>query len=87
MNSEYRITRDKFLSPAEARQLLRTCQEKAIVDIAKGRKTWVTRYALVHFALNTGLRVAEISDLQIGDLHFKGVSDIDLTPQAVPFLA
>lgn len=78
MNSEYRITRDKFLSPAEARQLLRACQEKAIVDVAKGRKTWVTRYALVHLALNTGLRVAEISDLLIGDLHFKGISDMYL---------
>ncbi len=76
MNSyEYRITRDKFLSPAETRQLLKICEEKAIVDTAKGRKTWITRYMLVHLALNSGLRVSELADLEIGDLHITGVSD------------
>jgi site-specific recombinase XerD len=73
--SEYRITRDKFLSSQEARQLLKTCDENSIVDIAKGRKTWVTRHFLVHLALNSGLRVAEIANLQIGDLHLKDISD------------
>ncbi|MCX5871089.1 MAG: tyrosine-type recombinase/integrase [Deltaproteobacteria bacterium] len=78
MNNEYRITRDKFLSPIEARQLLKTCQEKALVDLAYGRSTWITRYMLVHIAFNTGLRVSEIADLQIGDLFLKGISDMYL---------
>lgn len=78
MNNEYRITRDKFLSPAEARQLLKTCQEKALVDTALGRSTWITRYMLVHIAFNTGLRVSEIADLKIGDLFLKGISDMYL---------
>ena len=75
MNSEYRITRDKFLSSNEARQLLKACKEKAMVDAATGRNTWVTRYMLVHLAFNTGLRVSEIADLKIGDLFLKGTSD------------
>ena len=75
MNSEYRITRDKFLSSNEARQLLKACKEKALVDTATGRNTWVTRYMLVHLAFNTGLRVSEIADLKIGDLFLKGTSD------------
>lgn len=78
MNSEYRITRDKFLSSNEARRLLKTCQEKALVDTAYGRNTWVTRYMLVHLAFNTGLRVSEIADLEIGDLFLKGISDMYL---------
>ena len=76
--SEYRITRDKFLSPDEARQLLKTCEENSIVDTAKGRKTWITRYMLVHLALHSGLRVAELADLQIGDLHLQGIKDVYL---------
>ena len=78
MNSEYRITRDKFLSPNEARQLLKVCEEKAVVDTAYGRSTWITRYMLVHIAFNTGLRVSEIADLKIGDLFLKGISDMYL---------
>lgn len=76
--SEYRITRDKFLSPNEARQLLKTCEENSIVDTAKGRKTWITRYMLIHLALHSGLRVAELADLQIGDLHLQGIKDVYL---------
>jgi len=38
---KYTITRDKFLSAKEVRCLLRICEERALVDIVKGRKTWV----------------------------------------------
>ncbi len=69
---DYKITRDKFLSPDEVRKLLKTCEEKAIVDLVKGRKTWVTRYMLVHLALNSGLRVSELARLKIDDLHLTG---------------
>ncbi|MFH2064729.1 MAG: site-specific integrase [Pseudomonadota bacterium] len=69
---KYKITRDKFLSQQDCRKLLKTCEEKSIVDLTKGRQTWVTRYALVHLALNSGLRVSEISALKIGDLFLKG---------------
>ena len=69
---KYKITRDKFLSADDKRKLLKICEEKSIVDLTKGRQTWVTRYALVHLALNSGLRVSEIAALKIGDLFIKG---------------
>ena len=75
MTNGYAITRDKFLSPKEARHLLKISEERAIIDTIKGRKTWVTRYMLVHLALNSGLRVSEIAALTIGDLHLTGRGD------------
>jgi len=81
MNNGYTITRDKFLSPKEARHLLKICEEKSLVDTIKGRKTWITRYLLVHLALNSGLRVSEIAALTTGDLFLKGKSDTYLIVQ------
>lgn len=78
MDTDYRITRDKFLSPAEVRKILKVCEEKAVVDTTFGRSTWITRYMLVHIAFNTGLRVSEIADLKIDDIFIKGVSDMYL---------
>ena len=68
----YTITRDKFMSPGEVRTLLTTCESRAIVDIAKGRQTWVKRHMLVHLAVHSGLRVSEIAALKVGDLHING---------------
>lgn len=70
----YRITRDKFLEPEEVRQLLNVCEDKAIADVVKGRKTWINRFMLVHLALHTGLRVSEMAALTVGDLHLTGKS-------------
>ena len=75
MENGYKITRDKFLSKKEVRYLLRICEEKALVDLVKGRKTWVTRYMLIHLALNSGLRVSEIAALTIHDLFLNSRSD------------
>ena len=68
----YIITRDKFLSIAERRRLMDGCRKMAAADLAAGRKTWISRYLLVHLALNSGMRVSEIAALKIGDLHFNG---------------
>jgi integrase len=65
----YSITRDKFLSEADMRKLLKTCEEKAALDALKGRRTWVTRYMLVRLAVFSGLRVSEIASLKVCDLH------------------
>jgi len=81
MDNSYKITRDKFLSPKEARHLLKTCEEKSLIDKIKGRKTWITRYMLVHLALNSGLRVSEIAALTIDDLYLTGKSDTYLIVQ------
>jgi len=68
----WQITRDKFLSKEERDRLVRATEEKAIVDIAKGRKTWVRRWMLIDLALFSGLRVSEIANLSIEDLRLNG---------------
>jgi integrase len=68
----WQITRDKFLSKEERDRLIKKTEEKAIVDLAKGRSTWVRRWMLVDLALFSGLRVFEISALTIGDLRLNG---------------
>jgi site-specific recombinase XerD len=68
----YIITRDKFLSVAEAGKLLRVCKRNALKDVKENRGTWVTRYMLIHLALHSGLRVSEMASLKVGDLHFNG---------------
>ena len=70
--NRYAITRDKFFSAVEKKWLLRICRDRATSDLIEGKKTWITRYMLIHLALNTGLRVSEIADLNVGDLHMNG---------------
>ena len=70
--NKYAITRDKFFSAQEKQGLLRVCRKRAVSDLIKGRKNWITRYMLIHLALNTGLRVSEIAALKVEDLHMNG---------------
>ena len=70
--NNYIITRDKFLSVKERNKLLRCCKKEARVDYSAERRTWVSRYMLIHLALNSGLRVSEIASLKINDLHISG---------------
>lgn len=65
----YEITPDKFLSKEERTILIRATKEKAELDRLKGRKTWPVRYALIDLAVFSGLRVFEIANLKIKDLH------------------
>ena len=55
----WQITRDKFLSKQERDLLIKATEEKAIIDVAKGRKTWVRRWMLIDLALFSGLRVSD----------------------------
>ncbi len=70
-NSHYSIDRDKFMDRNERAKLIKTCKERAELDEAKGRTTWPARYMLVDLALYSGLRVAEIAALEVGDLILK----------------
>jgi len=73
--NRYAITRDKFLSAAEKQGLLKVCRKQATSDLIGGRKNWITRYMLIHLALNSGLRVSEIAALSVGDLHMNGTDN------------
>jgi len=65
------ITRDKFLDREERKHLLIICKDRAELDLLHGRRVWVVRYMLIDLALYSGLRVAEIAALKIGDLYLK----------------
>jgi integrase len=64
----YLLTPEDFLSRKERQLLMKTCKERAELDLMKGRQTWPTRYMLIDLALYSGLRVAEIASLKVGDL-------------------
>lgn len=65
----YSIERHKFFSTEERRKLVQVTEAHALLDQAKGRYTWQVRWMLVHLALHSGLRVSEISNLQLTDVH------------------
>jgi len=66
---KHTITRNKFLDREERKQLLKTCKDRAELDLLHGRRSWVVRYILIDLALYSGLRVSEIAALKIGDLY------------------
>jgi site-specific recombinase XerD len=71
VSPHYSIDRDKFMDRNRRAKLLKTCKEKAELDLIKGRTRWPSRYMLVDLALFTGLRVSEIAALKVGDLVLK----------------
>ena len=70
-STSYNIDREKILDHDQRSKLLKTCKDKAELDLLHGRETWIKRYMLVDLALFTGLRVAEIANLTIGDINIK----------------
>ncbi|MEK6223931.1 MAG: site-specific integrase, partial [Thermodesulfobacteriales bacterium] len=65
----YNIDREKILDLEQRAKLIKTCRDKAELDLLHGRETWIKRYMLVDLVLFTGLRVAEITNLKIGDIE------------------
>jgi integrase/recombinase XerD len=65
----WQITREKSFSREERNRLVKATEEKAIVDLQKGRSTWVRRWMMVDLSLFSGLTVSEIANLKIGDLQ------------------
>jgi len=70
-STTYNIDREKILDLEQRSKLIKTCKGKAELDLFHGRETWIKRYMLVDLALFTGLRVAEIANLKIGDFDIK----------------
>ena len=64
----YEITREKFFDTLERDTIIEHTRQKAAEDQEKGRTTWVNRWMLIHLAFYSGLRVAEIADLNISDV-------------------
>lgn len=68
----YRITRDKFFSDSQVKQLITTCQRLARSQPERDKRHWLVRAMLVSLALHSGLRVSELAALRIGDLSLNG---------------
>ena len=62
------LDRSKFLSLAEAKQLLETARKWAETAALHSHKAPIRDYLIIHLALATGLRVMEIAQLNCGDL-------------------
>ena len=71
MKNDYKITREKFFDTEERKTLLRVTEANALLDRKRGLMTWQIRWMLVHLAMFSGLRVSEIGNLKIGDLHLQ----------------
>jgi site-specific recombinase XerD len=67
----YQFDETKIMTRGQRKKLLSTCRERAELDLLKGRTTWPTRSMLIHLALYSGLRVSEMANLTIEDLHLK----------------
>jgi len=65
------ITPDKYLTPDEVKQLRKTYQEAALLAKAKGVQAPVRDALIIELALNTGLRVSELSKLKVEHLYLK----------------
>jgi len=65
------ITPDKYLTPEEVKQLRKTCHDAALLAKAKGIQASVRDALIIEVALNTGLRVSELSNLRVEHLYLK----------------
>ena len=63
------LERTKYLSREEVKRLQKAVEDKSLADLARGRETWVKNWTIINFTLHTGLRVQEVSDLNIRDLE------------------
>lgn len=63
------ITHEDFMTPDQVLALKESCREKAqVLSIVDGRTHPVRNWAIIHVALDAGLRVSEICNLRIRDL-------------------
>ena len=69
--SQWIITPDKFLTDGETRILRKSCEEAAIIAKSKGNQLAVRNRLIIEMALGTGLRVSELANLKVEDIHIR----------------
>ena len=67
--SQWIITPDKYLNEEEEKALRKTALDLAIIARSRGNQIDVRNHLIIEVALGTGLRVSELSNLKIEDLH------------------
>ncbi len=63
------LDRSKYLTLEEVKQLLKTARYLAQTGLLYGHSIPVRDYFIIHLALETGLRVSEIAQLNCGDIY------------------
>jgi len=71
MPKQWIITPDKYLSELEIKKLITTLNNASTLAKSKGIIAPVRDSAIIQFALGSGLRVAELSNLKVKHLHFQ----------------
>ncbi len=66
------ITYEDFMAPSQVRALKEYCRQRAEAPASDARTHPVRDWAILHVALDTGLRVSEICALQIRDAILDG---------------
>ncbi len=74
------ITPDKYLKEEEVQRLVKSCSDAAYLADMKGNWLPIRDWMIIDLALNTGLRVQEVADLKVEDLHLE-YSQSSLTVQ------
>ena len=67
--SQWIITPDKYLNEGEEKAIRKTASDLAIIARSRGNQIDVRNHLIIEVALGTGLRVSELSNLKIEDLH------------------
>jgi len=62
------VTHEDFLSPHDVATLKEHCRRSAEADLRSGRRRAVRDWAILHVALDSGLRVSEICALELRDV-------------------
>ena len=71
------LTPDKFLTEKEVQKLRKTCKDASDLARLKGQFTAIRAWMIIDLGLQAGLRVGEISNLEIKDIFIeKGHSHI-----------
>ena len=71
------LTPDKFLIEEEVQKLRKACRDTADLARSKGQFNPIRAWMIIDLALQAGLRVGELSNLEIKDLFIdKGHSPI-----------
>lgn len=69
MRDDWELTPEKYLNAEELSRLLRKAEELYVLGMAKRRKSFVRDWMIIHTAIFTGLRRAEICNLRVADLR------------------
>ena len=67
--SQWIITPDKYLNETEEKAVRKTALDLAIIARSKGNQIDVRNHLIIEVVLGTGLRVSELSNLKIEDMH------------------